>query len=216
MAGIHLIMIGGGGHARVLLDILREGYPPVAGFTAPSSKPDLGIEYLGQDDKIDRCDRRTTRLVNGLGSVHRPLQRQAVFEQFKDKGLTFQTVRHSRAVIAEGVVLGEGVQVMAGAVLNPGVVLGDNVIINTGAVVDHDGVIGAHTHIAPGAVLSGGVTVGCGCHIGTGAVIIQGVTLGVGVVVGAGAVVVRDVADGKTVLGVPARETGDAAGSGAE
>ncbi len=44
-----------------------------------------------------------------------------------------------------------------------------------------------------------------GASIGSGAVILCGITIGARAMIGAGAVVTRDVADGDTVVGVPAR-----------
>jgi sugar O-acyltransferase (sialic acid O-acetyltransferase NeuD family) len=114
-------------------------------------------------------------------------------------------IGNAAAVVAGGVHLGEGTQVMAGAVVQPGVRIGDNCIVNTRAAVDHDCLIGDHCHLAPGSVLSGGVTVGEASHIGTGAAVIQGICLGRKCLIGAGAAVTNSFPDGSIALGVPAR-----------
>jgi acetyltransferase-like isoleucine patch superfamily enzyme len=84
--------------------------------------------------------------------------------------------------------------------------LGTGCIVNTAATVDHDCILGDGVHIAPGAHLAGGVRIGARSWFGIGAVARQGITIGADVLVGAGAVVIRDIADGKTVIGNPARE----------
>jgi len=144
-------------------------------------------------------------LVNGIGTIGSTLRRRSVFENYKAHGYSFFTLTHPSSVIAHDVELGEGVQVMAGAVIQTGTKIGVNAIINTNSVIDHDCIIGAHVHIAPGVTISGEVTIDHGVHIGTGASIIQGRKISSESVVGAGAVVIRDVGEQLMVVGVPAR-----------
>lgn len=189
-----LVMLGAGGHAKVLVEALRLRGEFV--FKTFDSE---------HEDEVFEFSPNEVVLVNGLGSVGPTSKRQAVFEKFSKRGYKFATIIHPRAVVAEDVLVGEGAQIMAGALVQTGVNLGQNVVINTGAIVDHDSVVGDHAHIAPGAVLSGGVKVGAGAHIGTGAVAIQNVSLGERAVVGAGSVVVNDIPSGVTAFGVPAK-----------
>ena len=146
-------------------------------------------------------------LVNGLGSVRSAVARARLWDLMKRRpaGAKFINVIHPAASIDPSAILGEGVQILAGAIVAGRAHLGDDVIVNTRAVVEHDCFIGDHSHIAPGAVLCGDVTVGARTHVGAGATVVQGVTLGHDVTVGAGAVVIRDVAPGRTVVGCPAK-----------
>lgn len=204
-----VLIVGGGGHAKVLVEALLANAAIIAGIMDADSallgKQVLGVPVLGDDQLLDEYPTDAVRLVNGIGSTGLPVGRRGIFERFTARGFGFATVVHPSAVIASDAELGEGAQVMAGAVLQPGCRIGANVIINTRASVDHDCIIGDHTHIAPGVTLSGGVSIGAGCHVGTGATVIQGITIGAGSVVGAGAVVTKDVAAGVTVVGVPAK-----------
>lgn len=205
-----MIILGAGGHTKVLIDALRLEPGKILGITDadPSKKGQLllNILVIGGDEEIMKYPAETIRLVNGIGSVRvNPLRRQ-LYEQFKTRGYRFASVVHPSAIIAADVVLSEGVQIMAGAIIQPGCHIGANAVINTGSVVDHDCHVGAHAHISPGATLSGGVQIGENAHIGTGATVIQGVKIGRNGLVAAGAVVVRDVPDGATVSGVPAKE----------
>lgn len=202
------VILGVGGHARVLLAALSlRGIWP-RGCIAPSV-PDASwpsdIAYLGDDARLAELDPEITGLINAVGSTRATALRRKVFERAKELGHHFAGVVHPSAVISKDTALSEGIQVMAGAVVQTGAVLESNVLINTGAIVDHDCRIGAHAHIAIGARLSGGVHVGCDVHIGTGACLLQGVRIGNQATIGAGAVVIADVAAGTTVVGNPAR-----------
>lgn len=189
-----VILLGCGGHARVLNDVLGLRGVKVLGATDASPEKAHGeIFILGKDEAVLKHDPAKIFLVNALGSVGVSPQRRKLFEFFKKKGYTFSEVVHPSAVVAKDARLGEGVQLMAGAVVQPGCRLGDNVLVNTGACVDHDCRIGSHVHLAPGVVLSGGVAVGEGSHVGTGAVIVQGVRLGPGVFIKANSLVKKDV-----------------------
>lgn len=209
-----IVILGGGGHARVLVSTLRRlqaaggDAPFPTGYTAPAADPDWPfpeIRHLGGDDALAALDRTAVRLINGVGSNRDTSFRSRLFDQAKTLGFSFASVLDPSALVDGSVVLGEGVQVLARAVLQFGTTIGDNVIVNTGAIVDHDCRIARDCHIAPGAVLSGGVSVGAGSHVGTGAIVIQGVCIGRNVTVGAGAVVVDDLPDGVIACGVPAR-----------
>ncbi len=202
-----VVVMGGGGHAAVVIDALLLAGFEVAGICDPKLEPgSLGasrIAVLGGDDALDGWSPNTTLLANGVGSTRSTEARRGLFERFKKAGYRFATFVHPSAVVAEDVTLDEGAQVMAGAVVQPGAVLGRNTIINTRASVDHHCVIGDHAHVAPGATLSGSVRVGEGSQIGTGASIVQGIQIGRDALVCAGAVVTRDVADGEKVVAVP-------------
>lgn len=202
-----ILLLGGGGHARVLWSIIQKWEAQVVGFTDPTggSKGIGGLRHLGGDDVVRTFEPSSILLINGLGSVSRPTARRRLFDSFRGHGYAFLSVIHPDAIVDELVTLGSGVQVFAGAVLQPGVEIGANAIVNTRASVDHDCLIGRHVHVAPGVTLSGDVRVGEETHIGVGATVVQGVRIGAKAVVGAGAVVLRDVPAGTTVVGVPAR-----------
>jgi UDP-perosamine 4-acetyltransferase len=171
-----VIVLGAGGHARVLVDTLRFSKVNVLGAADPSSKiKGFPVPLVGTDeDLIKKYKPDEIYLVNGVAGTHVSPLRQEIYRRFKQEGFKFLSVAHPSAVIAEDVTLCEGTQVMAGAVIQAGTVIGENSIINTRASVDHDCRVGAHVHVAPGAILCGGVTVEDSCHIGAGAILIQG------------------------------------------
>jgi sugar O-acyltransferase (sialic acid O-acetyltransferase NeuD family) len=195
-----LVIIGAGGHARVLIDALQLSGKKILGIVdklhAAGSPGPSGLAVLGGDEAVDRFSPDEMLLVNGVGTVKTTTQRDAIYRRFLAKGFHFATVVHPSAVVSSSATLGEGVQVMAGCVIQAGAWIGANSLINTRASVDHDCRIGETVHVAPGATLSGSVTVGDETHIGTGAVVIQGISIGRHCLVAAGAVVYRDLPDG--------------------
>lgn len=207
MTGI--IIVGAGGHGRVVADALRSAGADVLGFTDPDASlhgTSLdGLQVLGDDSVLARFAPHQHRLALGIGSVDVAPLRAGVAARLQAAGWQLETVVHPGAIVARSAVLEPGAQVMAGAIVQCGARIGSGALINTGAQVDHDCVIGRYAHLAPGAVLSGNVWLGEGCHVGTGAVIIQGVRLGDRVMVAAGAVVVSDARDDTRLFGVPAR-----------
>lgn len=207
MSSKPVIIIGNGGHARVLIEILLMQKKEILGYTAPAQEHNpYHIPYLGTDEEILHYDQREIELVNAIGSVSTTKLRTYIFTFFKSRGYHFLNIIHPSAVVSSTVLLGEGVQIMAGAIIQPFVRIGDNTIINTSASIDHDCYIGKNCHIAPGCVLSGSVTVGEGTHIGTGTNIIQNVKVGKNVIIGAGSLVLKHIGDYKKVYGIPAKE----------
>ncbi|MGZ3769100.1 MAG: acetyltransferase [Bdellovibrio sp.] len=205
-----VIVLGAGGHAKVVLDALKLQSAHVLGVTDVEpgrvGQKILGIPVIGGDDAILKYCSSNIKLVNGIGSIHVAPHRSSIFDRFKNYGYSFAKVFHPSAIVGSETVVSEGVQVMAGCVIQACTRIGKNTLINTCASVDHDCDIGEHVHIAPGVTLSGGVVVGDYVHIGTGATIVQGVRIGRGALVAAGAVVICDVPEGAKVMGIPARE----------
>ncbi|CAG1020560.1 UDP-perosamine 4-acetyltransferase [Methylococcales bacterium] len=193
-----VILLGSGGHARVLLDMLRRLNVKVLGIADPHrpiGSDYLGARILGDDAAILSYVADQIELVNGIGSLPRDVGlRSALFRQFRRQGFRFRTLIDPKAFTAADVELAEGVQAMVGTIIQAGAKIAENSIVNSGAIVEHDCSIGRHVHIAPGVVLSGGVEVGDNVHIGTGAMVIQGIRIGEGSVIGAGSIVTSDVA----------------------
>jgi UDP-perosamine 4-acetyltransferase len=204
-----ILVIGAGGHAKVLLDILRLQGRTVKGVTALETARRgttfCGVPVLGGDEVLRDFSPEQIELVNAIGTVGQPARRIKAFENGKAAGFSFATVVHPSAVIAAGVELGEGAQILAGVILQPGSSVDMNTIINTRASVDHDCRIGAHSHIAPGAILCGEVIVGDASLVGAGATVLQGIRIGSDCIVAAGALLRANLPDGMVVGGVPAR-----------
>lgn len=203
-----LVLLGAGGHARVVLDVLRLRGQRILGVCAPELLPGSlweGVEVLGDDAVLGSLSPYEVCLVNGIGLVPRSMARRRVQETYSEKGYRWLTLEHPSSLRAADGNLKDGVQLMAGAVVQPGYRFEAGVVVNTSAVIDHDCLLGEHVFVGPGAVLCGGVKAGCGVFIGAGAVILPQVELGDDAIIGAGAIVTRSVEAGCMVVGNPAR-----------
>lgn len=205
-----LIILGAGGHARVLMDALILQKQKILGLTdnAPEKigQKILDCPILGTDQIILNYSPEKIRLVNALGSINAMVLRQQIFERYKKLGYSFQSVIHPSAIISAQANLGEGVQIMAGAVIQTACKIGENSIINTKSSLDHDCQIGDHVHVAPGVTLCGGVIVNELAYIGAGTTVIQCLNIGPSAQIAAGSLVIKDIPGNTKVLGSPARE----------
>jgi UDP-perosamine 4-acetyltransferase len=208
---MRVVGIGAGGHARVLLDMIRAiGAWEIVGLLDMDERlwgRDVdGVTVIGGDSRLaELYQSGVTHAFIGIGSSGESGPRKRAFNLVTGLGFRVVQILHPSAAVSPAATLGPGAAVMASAVVNTGSRIGVNVIINTGAIVEHDCVVDDHAHIATGSRLGGGVHVGEGSHIGIGASIRQRISIGRGSIVGAGAVVVEDVPDGMVVVGVPAR-----------
>jgi len=203
-----VVLIGAGGHGRVVLDILRAAdvYRPV-GFL--DADPQLtgqkvgGLPVLGQLNFLPKLKAQKVKgVIISIGDNH---PRRQYFRKIADQGFDIVNAIHPSSQISATAKLGRNVVVAAGAVISTDARIGNSVIVNTSAVVDHECQIGEAVHICPSATLAGRVTVGDETFIGMGCNIIQCLKIGSHVVIGAGAVVIEDVPEGATVVGVPGR-----------
>jgi UDP-perosamine 4-acetyltransferase len=205
-----IVFLGGGGHAKVLIDLNRIiGKYEIVGILDAQLKKStrvLDLPVLGGDDLLaDIFNNGVRTACIAVGSVKDNSIRCRLFDTAKHIGFTILSLVHPNSFVSRESTIADGVQVMAGVTIQTNTFIGENSIINTGAIIDHDCVVGKHTHICPGVVIAGGVTIGNNSFIGPGATIIQGVNIGNNSVVGAGAVVTNDVSDGLKVKGVPAK-----------
>lgn len=204
---IPIIVIGAGGHAKVIIDCLQSTSINILGFTniSNSIKDILNIPYLGDDSYIEKYNPQEILLALGIGSIKSCKIRKHIFEKWKAKGFNFITVIHPSANISKSVTIGEGSQILMGVNIQTGVEIKSNCIINTSCSIDHDCIINSHSNLAPRTVLSGNVHIGSEVYIGVGATIIQNIKIESNSVVGAGAVVIRDVPSNNLALGLPAK-----------
>ena len=192
-----VIVIGAGGHGKVIADIIKRSGDIVIGFLDDDSSKSgcMGV--------ISDCVKYKDKyFVIGMGSNS---IRKRISEAYS--GLKYYTAIHPSADIADDVSVGEGTVIMAKAVINASSKIGKHCIVNTGAVIEHDNMIGDYVHIAPNATLCGTVKVGNITHIGAGAVIKNNTVIANDVVLGCGSVVVKNIIEAGTYIGVPARKS---------
>lgn len=198
-----VIVIGAGGHARVLLDTLVRRNVNVIGLVTPDKtigSECFGFNVLGDDSIVSLYESNEVLLVNGIGSLPDKTVRSNVADQMKKQGYKFASVIHPSAIIAKDVEIEDGVQIMANVVVQSGSTIGEDSIINTGVCIDHDCAIESNCHIAPGVTISGGVRIGKSSHLGTGTIVVQNISIGSKCVIAAGSVIYRDVVDNTRLI----------------
>ena len=195
-----VIVIGAGGHGKVIADIIIKSGDRVIGFLDDgcTEKNILGYPILGKTEDCLKYKDKEFFIAIGNNAV-----RKKISEKYNM--LKFYTAIHPSAVIAMDVEIGEGSCVMAGVVINTSARIGKHCIINSGSVVEHDNKLADFVHLSPGAVLCGTVSVGECTHIGGGATVKNNTNISGDTVIGVGAAVVKDIDISGVYCGVPAR-----------
>ena len=200
-----LLILGGGGHAKVVIDVARAaGFAP-AGILdpAPAGLAVLGVPVIGDDGRAEELFAAGyRRAFVALGSNR---VRRRIGLRLREIGFELPALVHPAALVSPSAILGAGVAVMARAVINAEARIGDFTIVNTGAIVEHDCVLGEAAHVAPGSAIGGGCVIGAEVLFGIGAAARPGIRVADGAVVGAGSAVACDIAAGDVVGGAPAR-----------
>ena len=206
---VRSVLIGAGGHGRVVLDTMRSAGHPLPECALDAAKVGSaldGVPVIGSDEnlksvRVDGVD----HFILGIGGLGTSFLRQKIWQKALDAGFLPLSVIHPSAQVSGLAIIGPGCQILAATVINAGTVIGAGVIVNTGCVVEHDCEVGNFCHLAPQSCLGGGVKLGDHCHIGLGAVVREYKTIGASVLIGMGAAVVSDIPPGAVAMGIPAR-----------
>ncbi|HEV7299668.1 MAG TPA: acetyltransferase [Tepidisphaeraceae bacterium] len=202
------LIIGAGGHGKVVLDILRAAglHRPVGFIDADPSLAGTtigGLPVLGAPNLLPKL--RQQKIRGAIVAIGDNAVRASYAARLLEHGFELINAIHPAAVVSSSATVGRNVVIAAGAVVCAEATLADSVIVNTSATIDHECQVAAGSHICPMAALAGRVRVEAGAFVGMGAKVIQCRTIGMRAIVGAGAVVISDVPAGATVVGVPAR-----------
>jgi UDP-perosamine 4-acetyltransferase len=202
------IIVGAGGHGRVVLDTLRVGgqYTPVGFIDADPTLAGTriaGLPVLGAINSLPKLRQQKIKYaIVAIGDNH---SRGSYARLLRDHGFELISAVHPRAIVSPTASVGTNCLIAAGAIVGTDAKVAESCIINTGAIVEHECEIESAAHLCPGVSLAGRVRIRSQAFVGLGARIIQCLTVGQCATIGAGAVVIRDVPDYATVVGVPAR-----------
>ncbi len=195
-----LVIIGAGGHGKVIADIaLKIGYTDIVFADDNAVGSCCGFPIICTSDEIEKYNDCKTDFVIAIGDN---AIRKSIANQHD---VNWVSLIHPSAQIAAGADIGEGTVVMANAVINACAAIGKHCIINTSAVVEHDNVLENYVHISPQATLGGTVRIGAGTHIGIGATVINNIEICCDCLIGAGALVVKNIYQPGKYIGVPAK-----------
>lgn len=196
-----VIIIGAGGHGKVIADIIEKSEDKVVGFLDDNTEKSniFGYPVLGKIKDWEKYKDKEFIVAIGDNAVRKNIV-------YKNSQIKYYTAIHPMAIIAKEVKIEEGSCIMAGAIINSSTIVGRHCIINSGAVIEHDNVISDFVHISPRATLCGTVFVGDSTHVGAGAVIKNNTKVVNNTVIGAGAIVVKNVNAQGVYIGVPAKK----------
>ena len=168
------------------------------GYPLGRKRPNL--QYFESDENIKNFSKEDIHIVNGVGALPNDTKRNDIQMKFKNWGYSFLTLVSNTACVSEGVVLGEGVQVMNSVTVNSNAKIGFGTILNTGTIVEHDCEIGSNCHLAPGSIICGDVKIGNDVFVGPGSILTRGISIGRGAIIGAGSRILNDVKSKKKVI----------------
>jgi acetyltransferase EpsM len=201
-----IVIAGGGGHGRVVREILS--FEPYCSRFLVSGVLDDALpegDVIFEDAPVlGPVDGRTLE-ANGyfIAAIGDNRTRRMIFERLGGAVRSPRLI-HPATIISESATIEPGTVVVAGAVINPEAAVGENVIINTGATVGHHVHVSSHCHVAPGVNLGGGSRMEMGALAAIGSVVVPSVTMGAWSILGAGSVATRDIPAGAVALGIPA------------
>ena len=200
----NILIIGAGGHSRVVISILQEmGNLNVVGVFDPRFSGEeeniLGCSVLGHPSAISNYPPSDHSIVLAIGSNS---IRRELSQAFND--YDFPNIIHPLAYISPSANLGNGNFIAPFAHIGPKVSIGSHNILNTSSNVEHESVIGDFCQLGPGSVICGRCCLHNGIFIGANATVIENLSLATSVTIGAGSVIIRSVnSPSSVVVGVP-------------
>lgn len=186
-----MFLYGAGGHAKVIMDILKAEGKLVEALIDDNKELNelMGVKVLHS------INQTMSPLIVSIGDNN---TRRLIAEKVN---ATFGIAIHPSAIISDSVKIDVGTVVMQGVIIQACTQICRHCIVNTGASIDHECVIDDFVHISPRVTLCGNIHVGEGTWIGAGTVVIPGVKIGKWSIIGAGSVVDKDIPDGVLALG---------------
>jgi sugar O-acyltransferase (sialic acid O-acetyltransferase NeuD family) len=209
--GEKLVLIGAGGFAREVLDLVEAlgqgaSAPEALGFVVDAAYGAPGtlvndLPILGGFEWLEQHAGQ----VSVVCAVGAPAARFELARRARQAGCRFMSLIHPSAILTRWVSVGEGVVIGAGCVLTNRITIGDHAQVNLDCTIGHDATLHRFATLAPGVHVSGNVALGTGCYIGTGANLIENIVVGEWSIIGAGSAIIKDVPPNATCVGVPGK-----------
>ncbi|MBL0686409.1 MAG: acetyltransferase [Sulfurospirillum sp.] len=215
----NIIVIGSGGHAKVVIDIIEKEkkYNIIGLIDTCKSKGDKVFNYSVLGEEKDLINLTEQYNIYGcIIAIGDNWMRSIVKSKIAKLEIPLKhiTTIHPSAVIGKEATIGNGTVIMANSTIGSNTTIDSFCIVNTNASIDHDSNMSLFSSIAPGVTTGGNVSIGEYSAISIGASIIHNITIGKHTIVGAGSLVVNDIKDFIVEYGTPSkfirkREKGD-------
>lgn len=206
-----ILLIGGGGHCKSVLDSLLE-LNEYAGIGIVDKKENVGkavmdIPVVGCDDNLEALFREGYEYAFvTVGSIGYPILRIKLFNLLSEIGYQIPVIIDDSAKVSRHSIIEQGVFIGKQCTINAGALIQRGAIINSGSILEHDCQIGAFSHIAPGVVLGGDVVIGENSHVGLNSTVKQQIHIGSNSIIGMGSVVIRNIDHNTMAYGNPCME----------
>lgn len=209
MENKRILLVGGGGHCKSVLDSLlaSQVYSDIGLVEKENINVTIrGIKQVGTDAELPSLFAAGwTDAFITVGSIGNTMLRRKLYRKVKELGFSVPNIADRTAIIAADVPFPEGAYIGKLSVINPGTVIGVCSIINTSVIVEHDCTIGDFVHVSPGSVLCGHVTIGDDTHVGAGTIVRQQLTVGKETIIGIGSVITKNIPAHVEAYGNPCR-----------
>lgn len=186
-----LILLGGGGHCKSVIDVAESAGYTILGIL---DKPELvgtkvlDYEIIGTDNDIPQYVDKAEFLIT-VGQIKSPAIRKKLALLVMRAGGKFATVIANDAYVSKYAKIGKGTVVMHKAIVNADACIGEHCIINTMANIEHEVQIGGFCHVSTGVMVNGNCVIGDEVFIGSGSVLYNGISVVNNAIIPAGSVV---------------------------
>jgi len=191
----NLILIGGGGHCKSVIDVAESAGYSILGILDTVDnvgKKVLNYTIVGTDDDIVNYVDKAFFVIT-VGQIKDATLRMKLYAKVINSHGQFATIIASTAYVSKYSSIGDGTVIMHQAVVNADTKVGVGCIINTFANIEHDAVIGNFCHISTGAIVNGNCIVGKCTFLGSQAVMSNGTSIAEGCVIAAGGVIKKNI-----------------------
>lgn len=205
----NIILIGGGGHCRSVIDVIeQQGTYKIAGIVDIASK--IGSEVLGyrviaKDEELPLLVKEYEDFCITIGHTTNRSLRKELYLVLMGLNANLPVIKSPHAYVAKSALIKAGSVIMHHSIVNSNTHLGVCTIANTGCIIEHDVEIGNHCHIGPGTILNGGCTVEDDCFVGSNSVLLPGITMKKNSIVAAGSVIRENVEQDSMYAGNPGK-----------
>jgi sugar O-acyltransferase (sialic acid O-acetyltransferase NeuD family) len=147
---VRLIILGAGGHGKVVADLAKQtGRYKEIFFLDDNSQE---AEVIGKCSQYLEFQSADTEMYPAFGNNTVRIQWE---NKLLEAGISLAKIIHPLAYVSPLAEVASGCVIMPYAVVNTGTKIKKACIINIGAMVDHDCILEEGCHLAPGAIVKG-------------------------------------------------------------